>query len=66
MLIKLNGKETAVETGLTIGGLIKNRKINQGTVAVELNRNIIEPEKWDAVSIAENDEIEILTFMGGG
>ncbi|MBI5555557.1 MAG: sulfur carrier protein ThiS [Elusimicrobia bacterium] len=66
MKVKLNGKETDMETGTTIEILIASRKINPATVVVELNRNIIEPEKWGSFIISEKDEIEVLTFMGGG
>ena len=66
MKVILNGKETNMETGTTIESLIASRKINPATVVVELNRNIIEPEKWGSFVISEKDEIEVLTFMGGG
>lgn len=66
MKVILNGKETDIEVGTTIEGLIAGRKINPATVVVELNRNIIEPDKWGTFIISEKDEIEVLTFMGGG
>ncbi len=66
MKIMLNGKETDITTGTTIESLIASRKINSATVVVELNRNIIEPGKWGGFIISEKDEIEVLTFMGGG
>lgn len=66
MKIILNGKETDITADSTIESLIGSRKINPATVVVELNRNIIEPEKWGSFVISEKDEIEVLTFMGGG
>ncbi len=66
MKVILNGKETDIEVDTTIESLIESRKINPATVVVELNRNIIEPEKWGSFIISEKDEIEVLTFMGGG
>jgi len=66
MNIKLNGKEIIIKTGATIESLVRDRKIKPDTVVFELNRKIIEPEKWSQARIMENDEIEILTFMGGG
>ncbi len=66
MKIILNGKETDITADITIENLIASRKNNPATVVVELNRNIIEPEKWGGFIISEKDEIEVLTFMGGG
>ncbi len=66
MRIILNGKEEAVEDGLTVGRLLQHLKIEPVRVAVELNEEIVPRKALRDTSISEGDRIEIVTFVGGG
>ena len=66
MNIQLNGKRTPVADGTTIGELIRAKDLDPATVVVEHNLTIIPAEDWFRVNLKENDNLEILGFVGGG
>jgi len=66
MNIQLNGKRTPVADGTTIGELIRAKDLDPATVVVEHNLTIIPAEDWCRVNLKENDNLEILGFVGGG
>jgi sulfur carrier protein len=65
MLIKVNGQNREVADGATILALLADAKLKPQTVAVELNRRLVKTEKYDQ-SLKAGDEVEIVTFVGGG
>ncbi|UCG79428.1 MAG: sulfur carrier protein ThiS [Nitrospirota bacterium] len=65
MKIKLNGDEYDTDAG-TIGALLEELDIMPGRVAVELNIKIIKKDRYSGTVIKEGDEIEIVSFVGGG
>ena len=65
MKIKVNGQDHEVASGATVAQLIEQHKLTPSKVAVELNRRLIRTEKYDTV-LKEGDEVEIVTFVGGG
>ena len=65
MTITVNGHVREVSPGTTVRQLIEDHKLTPEKVAVELNRRLIRSEKYDTV-LSANDEIEIVTFVGGG
>lgn len=66
MIVKINGKETTIPDNITVTELLSFLKIKQNYVAVELNKEIVKRSNWDSTNIKENDQIEIVTFVGGG
>jgi thiamine biosynthesis protein ThiS len=65
MRIKLNGVEHEVEAGADINALLGQCHLTPDKVAVELNRRLLRTEKY-ATPLNEGDEVEIVTFVGGG
>jgi thiamine biosynthesis protein ThiS len=65
MIVKLNGQQRQVADGMTVRQLIEEHKLSPDKVAVELNRRLIRSDKYDT-ALKENDEVEIVTFVGGG
>ena len=65
MTIKVNGQVRDVSPGTTIRQLLEQNKLTPQKVAIELNRRLIRSEKYDT-PLNENDEVEIVTFVGGG
>ena len=45
--------------------MLAAHKLTADKVAVELNRRLLRAEKYDAL-LKEGDEVEIVTFVGGG
>jgi len=64
--ITLNGVEREVEQGTTIAQLIDTISKDRSRVAVERNRAIAPRATWDDSIVAEGDEIEVVTLVGGG
>ena len=64
--IKLNGKTKLIEDKTKIETLIKYYKIPIKKVAIELNRIILDKKKLKNVKLRNNDQIEIVHFIGGG
>ena len=66
MRITLNGTERDVEQGTTIAQLIDTITRDRSRVAVERNRAIAPRPTWDESLVADGDEIEVVTLVGGG
>tara|TARA_B100001029_G_scaffold177171_1_gene181359 strand:+ start:688 stop:906 length:219 start_codon:yes stop_codon:yes gene_type:complete len=64
--IKVNGKKIYLIKNLTIDKLIKKLNISTNKVAIELNKKIIDKKKLYKIKLSENDNIEIVHFIGGG
>ncbi|MEA2736430.1 MAG: sulfur carrier protein [Humisphaera sp.] len=65
MTIKVNGQDRDIADGTTVTQLIEQHHLTPQKVAVELNRRLIRTEKYNAV-LKAGDEVEIVTFVGGG
>jgi thiamine biosynthesis protein ThiS len=65
MTVKVNGQDRDVPAGTSIKSLLEQMKLNPNHVAVELNRRLVRAETYDT-PLKERDEIEIVTFVGGG
>jgi thiamine biosynthesis protein ThiS len=65
MNVKVNGEPQSLPDGTTVRGVVEHNKLSVDKVAVELNRRLVRTAQYDRV-LQENDEIEIVTFVGGG
>ena len=65
ILIKINGENKSIPQNSSILNLLEIYKINKDRVVIELNRNILKKSDFDLV-LKESDELEIVTFVGGG
>jgi thiamine biosynthesis protein ThiS len=63
--IQVNGQPREVADGTTVAQLIEQHNLTPQKVAVELNRRLIRAEKYETI-LKAGDEIEIVTFVGGG
>ena len=66
ILIKINGENKFIPQNISIVELLEIFKINKERVVIELNKEIIKKDRYNSTSIKENDELEIITFVGGG
>lgn len=64
--IRLNGKERELDAGHTVTSLLESLDLHPGMVVVELNREIVERERYAHVAVADGDTIELVHFVGGG
>jgi thiamine biosynthesis protein ThiS len=65
MNVLVNGQSRELPDGTTVRALIEQSKLTPDKVAIELNRRLLKSEKYDT-PLKEGDEIEIVTFVGGG
>ena len=65
MTITVNGQATEVEAGATLRTLLASRSLSPDKVAVELNRRLLKTERYDE-PLKDGDEVESVTFVGGG
>ncbi len=65
MTITVNGTKQDVAPGTSVLTLLEARKLSPDKVAVELNRRLLRTEKY-AAELKDGDEVEIVTFVGGG
>jgi thiamine biosynthesis protein ThiS len=63
--IRVNGQDREVPDGQTLRALVEAHGLKPEKVAVELNRRLARAEKYDA-PLNPGDEVEIVTFVGGG
>ena len=66
MEIILNGDKQQIENQSTIILLLNSLEINKEHAALMINGNIIPSSNWDSHLLKENDEVEIMVFVGGG
>jgi sulfur carrier protein len=66
MKLKINGKEQCA-TGITsLSELVKRKGLSEGAIVIEYNYNIVMKEKWAEIILSDGDNIEIVSFVGGG
>ncbi len=66
MRIMINGQHHDEDGPLSVGGLLDAMALDRRRVAVELNRQIVRRANYDATMLADADEMEIVTLVGGG
>jgi sulfur carrier protein len=66
MRVHVNGEEREVEDGLTLAALLDFLKVEKARVAVEVNAEIVRRALHAQTTLKSGDQIEIVTFVGGG
>lgn len=66
MQIIINGEKRDVPENLTITALIESLSLSPERLAVERNREVVRRTEWPGIMLEENDQIEIIHFVGGG
>ncbi|MHB1562980.1 MAG: sulfur carrier protein ThiS [Leptospirillum sp.] len=66
MKILVNGKRKDVPEGTSLSVYLEIDGLDPQLVSMELNGRIVEREEWGSTVLHEDDELEILFFMGGG
>jgi len=62
----LNGVEKDIPTEVSLTGLLEFFDLPKQRIAVELNLKVIRRDEWENVVVADNDQIEVIHFVGGG
>ena len=64
--IQLNGDPYEINNGTNLIELLNKLKIEKNKVAVEVNGEIVEKNKYPILILNKNDKVEIVHFIGGG
>ena len=66
MNILLNGKQFSVDNNISLIKLLKLNNISEKNIVIEINKTIITKNLWSETKLNKNDEIEVITAVGGG
>lgn len=66
MLIKVNGEQREVEPETALAKLVTLLNLKPEQIAIELNKEVVRRASWDETLLREDDQIEIVHFVGGG
>ncbi|MCI8804867.1 MAG: sulfur carrier protein ThiS [Clostridiales bacterium] len=64
--MKLNGKIFKLSESVSVLDFIKDKNYNADRVAVEVNGKIVPKAEFEKTTLKDDDEVEIVCFVGGG
>ena len=64
--IQLNGDPYEINDGTNLNKLLNKLKIQKNKVAIEVNGEIVEKNKYQNLILNKGDKVEIVKFIGGG
>jgi thiamine biosynthesis protein ThiS len=64
--IQLNGDPYEINYGTNLNELLNKLKIQKNKVAIEVNGEIVEKNKYLNLILSKDDKVEIVHFIGGG
>ena len=64
-MVKVNGEERDV-AGMSVEAFLSQEKYTAGRVVVEKNMEIVPKTAYASTKLEDGDEIEIVSFVGGG
>ena len=64
--IQLNGTSYEINDGANLNELLNKLKIQKNKVAIEVNGEIVEKNKYPNLILNKGDKVEIVQFIGGG
>ena len=64
--IQLNGDSFEINNGTNLDELLNKLKIQKNKVAIEVNGEIVQKDKYSNLVLNKSDKVEIVHFIGGG
>ena len=64
--IQLNGDPYEINDGTNLSELLNKLKIQKNKVAIEVNGEIVEKNKYPNLVLNKGDKVEVVKFIGGG
>ena len=64
--IQLNGNPYEINNSTNLDELLNKLKIQKNKVAIEVNGQIVEKDKYSNLILSKDDKVEIVHFIGGG
>ena len=66
LALTLNGEHRRFPAPLTVAGLLEQLGLDRRKVAVERNEEIVPRSLYEATSLLDGDQLEVVHFIGGG
>ena len=66
MKLTVNGEEHTHAGNGSVASLLEELGANPAHTALMVNGEVISSEHWKNTTLNENDEVELLVFVGGG
>jgi len=66
MVVTINGKKQMLDAGKSLEDLVESTGLARDRIVIEHNRNIVLKEMWQGTFLKDEDNIEIVSFVGGG
>ncbi len=64
--IQLNGDPYEINGRTNLNELLNKLKIEKNKVAIEVNGEIVQKDKYQNLVLSKGDKVEIVHFIGGG
>ena len=64
--IQLNGDSYEINVRTNLNELLNKLKIQKNKVAIEVNGEIVQKDKYQNLFLRKDDKVEIVHFIGGG
>ena len=64
-MVKINGEHVDA-AGQTLSQYLATTACNPERIVVEYNEQILPKEQYESTILADDDRVEIISFMGGG
>jgi len=64
--LRINGEDRVVLDNLSLKELVTQLDLTPERIAIELNHNVVRRAEWPSTVLKENDQVEIVHFVGGG
>lgn len=65
-LVTINGQKYQLADGIKVSEYLETEGIDKGTIAIELNGEILPKSRYEETVLSDGDKIEIVNFVGGG
>jgi sulfur carrier protein len=62
----INGEQREVPAHQSVSALLDWLKIDSQRVAIEVNKTLVRRRDWDATTVSNGSQLEIVEFVGGG
>ena len=66
MIITVNGKPEEIKIQSNLAQLILSKGLRADNFVIEHNLRIVPRHQWQDIFLAQNDTVEIVSFVGGG
>jgi thiamine biosynthesis protein ThiS len=66
MRILVNGKQESLPEGATVADLVRRLGLESAPCAAEVNKALVPKREHPTRALAEGDQVELVTLVGGG